>query len=252
MNRPRSQLFCFDGHTAADAARLADLVGCFVCRATPPPPASAYPRYDELRGRLETAAGGDDGERLEEALLELYAHVHGFSAPYTCEERRRVDETGGYWCHAGGLSPVLRAADLLQPDAVSLDLGAGNGLQLLLAQLLRPHRLAIQIEISSVMVEQGRELQAWLEIDEARVAWRVEDVMEASVRGANLVYMYRPLHASGPGVSFYDRLAREMVAATELDHVLSIADAMGARLEPHFRVAHTDGHLTHFERVESA
>jgi hypothetical protein len=49
-----------------------------------------------------------------------------------------MDRSGGYWCHAGGLSPVLKAGAFIEPDTVSADFGAGNGLQCLLMQKIHP------------------------------------------------------------------------------------------------------------------
>ena len=95
----------------------------------PPDPLGMFPEYDSFKERFLAACRGGDGEALEDAFLSLYAHVHGFEAPYTPEERARVDETGGYWCHAGGLSPILKAGRHLGPSSVSGDFGAGNGLQ---------------------------------------------------------------------------------------------------------------------------
>ncbi len=36
-------------------------------------------------------------------------------APYTSDERRRMDEAGGYWNHAGGLAPILKAGPWIGP-----------------------------------------------------------------------------------------------------------------------------------------
>ena len=89
-----------------------------------------------LQRRLRDSLAGGTGEAIEEAFLAFYVHLHGHEAPYTPEERQRVRATGGYWCHAGGLSPILKAPDFLGEEATAIDLGAGNGLQLLLMQVL--------------------------------------------------------------------------------------------------------------------
>jgi hypothetical protein len=169
-------------------------------------------------------------------------------APYTPEERRRVDETGGYWSHAGGLSPILRAGDWLRPDSVSADLGAGNGLQGLLFQKLYPHRRTIQVEISSTMVEIGMRLQRWLGIPEARVEWVVGDVMNASVDGIDFLYLYRPVRPDGPGRAFYERVAAELEDSDRAVVIFSIADCLRDFLSPHFEVFYFDGHLTCFRK----
>lgn len=209
----------------------------------PPDPQGLFPEYGRLKDRFLAAAGGDDGEVLEEAFLALYAHLHGFEAPYTPEERARVDETGGYWCHAGGLSPILRAGAHLGPGSVSGDFGAGNGLQTLLMQKLHPHRRTIQIEISSRMVEAGRHLQDWLGIAGERVEWRVGDVMDASPAGMDFIYLYRPVRPEGRGRHFYERFAAHLDASGPVV-IFSIADCLGPFLPPRFEVFHSDGHLT--------
>ena len=68
-----------------------------------------FPRFSELQNKLESATLDGIREELEEAFLELYAHLHMNEAPYTTEERRQMDRAGGYWNHAGGLSPILKA-----------------------------------------------------------------------------------------------------------------------------------------------
>jgi len=174
---------------AAERERLVELMGLFATLPPPPDPIGLYPRYAVLHGAFLRAARSADGEALEEAFLELYCHVHGHEAPYTAEERRRVDETGGYWCHAGGLSPLLKAGPFVGPESVCGDFGAGNGLQGLLLQRLNPHRLTVQIEISSRMVEAGRALQDWLGIPGDRVQWVVGDVLDAAAEGMDFVYV---------------------------------------------------------------
>jgi hypothetical protein len=136
--------------------RLIRLMLLFVELPAPPDPDGDFPKYGEYREKFLACAAGGDGEALEEAFLNLYAHLHMHEAEYTEEERRRMDEAGGYWAHAGGLSPILKAAPWIHPGTVSTDLGAGNGLQGFLFQLLYPHRKTVQIEISSRMVEVGK------------------------------------------------------------------------------------------------
>ncbi len=213
-------------------------------RPPPPDPGGQIPRYADLREAFLGRTRGGDGEALEEAFLELYAHLHMHEAPYTRDERARMDAAGGYWAHAGGLSPVLVAPDHLRPDSVSADFGAGNGLQGLLFQLLAPHRRTVQIEISAEMVAIGRRLQAWLEIPPDRVEWTVGDVMDHVPNGMDLIYLYRPVRPDGPGRAFYERFAE---ALARVDHpvvILSIADCLRGFLPDRFRVFRGDGHLT--------
>jgi hypothetical protein len=216
--------------------------------APPPDPDHDFPDFSERQERLRAAIAAGDGEEVEQAFLELYAHLHGHEARYARGERRVVDESGGYWAHAGGLSPILKAPDWLGPASTSIDYGAGNGLQGLLMQLLAPHRLTVQVEISSRAAETGRRLQTWLGIEPQRVAWWVEDVRDA-VRhheGYDLVYLYRPVRPNGPGQRFYEDLAAKLDGARHPVTVLSIADALGPFLPDGFEVVHSDGHLTCF------
>jgi len=242
------ELLPIEGPTDAARRRAAQLLELFCTLPPPPDPLRLYPRFTQLREELRTAAVGDDGERLEEALLELYAHLHGHEAPYTPEERARVDATGGYWGHAGGLSPVLLAADLVGPGWVSADLGAGNGLQLLLLQLLAPHAGSVQIEIASRMLEAGRALQRWLGIDEGRVEWRHADVTTCELPVCDLLYLYRPVRLVGGGRHYYEKLAAELAARDPAPVILSVADCLVQFLPDEFERFYFDGHLAGFRR----
>nr|MBC8425433.1 hypothetical protein [bacterium] len=185
-------------------------------------------------------------DAVEEAFLTLYCHVHGHEAPYSAAERRRMDETGGYWCHAGGVSPLLKAGDHIGPDTVSADFGAGNGLQGLLMMTLYPHARTRQIEISSRMIASGRELQRWLGIDEDRVEWVAGDLLEQSPRGLDFIYLYRPVRPEGAGRRFYERFAAELAAQERPVVIFSIADCLREFLGPEFEIFYRDGHLTCF------
>ncbi len=232
------------GWPAEEAGRLAYLARRLAELPPPPDPLGLYPRAAALQEQLRARLAGSDGEGIEEALLELYAHLHGHDAPYTPAEQARRRATGGYWCHAGGLSPILKAPDVLQPDSASIDLGAGNGLQLLLVQCLAPHRLSVQVEISGRMLDSGRALQEWLGIPRERVRWVHGDVLDASITGYDLVYLYRPVKPEGPGRAFYERVARELAAAPQPVVVLSIADCLGEFLPNSVERFYSDGQLT--------
>jgi hypothetical protein len=69
--------------TDRETARLARLMWLIGKLPHPPDPASHFKSYDELKRRFLAAAGGDDGELVEERFLELYAHLHMHEAPYT-------------------------------------------------------------------------------------------------------------------------------------------------------------------------
>ena len=245
--RIREILAC-DGRTPDERHRLIRLMELFIHLPDPPGGGGLFPRFAELREAFAAACTQDDGDRLEEAFLELYAHVHMHEAPYTPGERRRVDAAGGYWSHAGGMSPILRAGPWIRPGTRSVDLGAGNGLQGLLMQKLDPHRLSCQLEISSAMIEIGRDLQRWLEIPDDRVEWRAEDVLETALGGWDFVYLYRPVRPVGPGREFYTRLAATLAAEDHEVVVFSIADCLGGFLPRSFERFFSDGHLTCYRK----
>ena len=67
-----------------------------------------------------------DMSLLTAALGKIGRDFDMNEAEYREEERRLMDEAGGYWAHAGGLSPILKAGSWIRPDTVSTDLGAGN------------------------------------------------------------------------------------------------------------------------------
>ncbi len=240
-----TELLADDERHPSERARLVRLMELFAGLPAPPDPDGDFPRYDELKGRFMGAAVGDDGDRLEETFLELYAHVHMHEAPYTTAERRRMDETGGYWCHAGGISPILKAGPWLHAGSVSADYGAGNGLQGLLFQILDPHRKTIQIDISSRALDIGRRLQGWLGIPDERVEWIAADVLDVPPRGMDFIYLYRPVRPEGEGRRFYERFAAELTKARGVT-IFSIADCLGPFLPPGFEEFYSDGHLTCF------
>jgi hypothetical protein len=221
------------------------LMELFAGLPAPPDPLGMYPEYGPLKERLLAALSEDpDGIEAEEALLSLYCHVHGNEAPYTRSERARVDATGGYWAHAGGVSPILRAGEHLRPDSVLGDFGAGNGLQGLLMQKLHPHEKTVQIEISSRMVEAGRVLQEWLDLPASRVDWIVGDVLDHGPAGMDFVYLYRPVRPVGEGRRFYERFAAELGRGVPEVVVFSIADCLREFLPDEFEIFYSDGHLT--------
>jgi len=231
--------------SAVEVDRLIRLIRILTEQDQGPPCSGVFDRYLELRGRTLAALGeARSGEDIEEAFLELYAHLHMHEASYTPAERRRMDETGGYWAHAGGVSPILKAGPFISESTVSADLGAGNGLQGLLLQCLDPHRCTIQVEISSRMVEIGRALQEWLGIGAERVEWVVGDVLEQSISGIDFLYLYRPVRPEGVGRGFYERLARELSKSERDVVVFSIADCLRHFLDARFEVFYRDGHLT--------
>ncbi len=241
-----------DERSEQEKKRLANLMSLFAELPPPPDPFHLYPKYNELKDRFVATAGGADFESLEEAFLLLYCHVHGHEAPYTNKERRRVDETGGYWCHAGGISPILKAEPHIEYDTISCDFGAGNGLQGLLFQKLYPHKKTVQIEISSRMIEAGKELQSWLGIPKEKVEWIVGDVIDTSPKGMGFIYLYRPVRPEGEGMKFYSKFASELESSSNNVIIFSIADCLRPFLSSKFEIFYSDGHLTCYRYVKSS
>ncbi|MFC1890049.1 hypothetical protein ACFL4G_09845 [Thermodesulfobacteriota bacterium] len=234
-------------YPGAERGRLVRLMLLLTGLPAPPGLDDVFPRYEEYRRRVLDCAEGDDGEALEESFLMLYTHLHMHEAAYSPAERRRMDEAGGYWAHAGGLSPILKAGPWIRPETVSADLGAGNGLQGLLLQHLDPHRKTTQVEISSRIVEIGRRLQAWLGIPAGDVEWVVGDVCEHPLDGIDFIYLYRPVRPTTvKGRAFYERLAETLDRAAREVVVFSIADCLREFVSPGVEVFYHDGHLTCF------
>lgn len=240
------QLFVDDPRPTRELKRLRALMTLFAELPPPPDPVGLHPDAAALRDRYLATLDDGDPETVEEAFLTYYARVHGHEAPYTLAERARMDELGGYWCHAGGVSPVLKAGDHLRPGSVSADFGAGNGLQGLLMMALFPHARTVQIELSSRMVAAGRALQGWLEIDDARVEWVVGDVMAQSALELDFIYLYRPVRPEGAGRAFYERVAAELAGQDREVVIFSVADCLRGFLPDSFRTFYSDGHLTCF------
>lgn len=233
----------------ADASEaLARLIELFCVLPAPPGLPGTYPHYARDQARLVRAAHSCEAEEIEEALLTLYAQLHGHELRYTSEERRRLNESGGYWGHAGGLSPLLRAGVHLGPETVSADFGAGNGLQGLLLQRLFPHRLTRQIEISGASVEAGRQLAHWLEIPEERLEWTVGDVRDHGPQGLDFIYLYRPLRPEGEGLLFYERFARALEEDPRPVTIFSVADPLRPFLSVEFVRFYYDGQLSCYRR----
>ncbi|MCP4572616.1 MAG: class I SAM-dependent methyltransferase [bacterium] len=250
MNDPRDlaanllRLMADDDRPARECERLATLMALFATLPPPPDPLGLWPDFVDLQVRFRGAIAAGRPDPLEESFLELYCHVHGYEAPYTPDERARMDEVGGYWCHAGGLSPVLKAGEHLGPTTVSADYGAGNGLQGLLLMKLYPHARTVQIELSSRMVEAGRILQTWLGIPDNRVEWIVGDVLDHPPHGLDFIYLYRPVKPKGEGRLFYERFAAALAAAPGQVVIFSIADCLRDFLGSEFETIYGDGHLT--------
>lgn len=234
-------------YAADERGLLVRLMTLFAALPLPPDAAADFPEYEKHKEHFLGCLEGEDPDALEEAFLTLYAHLHMYEARYTAEEREQMDLSGGYWAHAGGLSPILKAAPWLSPATVSADLGAGNGLQGLLLQYLYPHQLTIQYEISSDMVRIGRELQEWLGIPEERVEWVVGDVCDQVFEDIDFYYLYRPVRPDTErGEAFYENLSEMLEWGERPVVIFSIADCLKQFLSRRFKVFYADGHLTCF------
>jgi len=238
--------FVETGRDPGEADRLARLVLRFLILPSPPDGATSFPRFEELRNQLESMISTASAEELEDAFLELYAHLHMNEAPYTSDERHRMDAAGGYWNHAGGLSPILKARPWIGPDTIIADFGAGNGLQGLLLQLLYPHARTVQIEISTRMAEIGESLREWLGVSADRVEWIIDDVLNVPAIGYDFIYLYRPVRPEGPGRDFYTRFAQEVESEEKPPIIFSIADCLRDFLSDRYEIFYGDGHLTCF------
>jgi hypothetical protein len=236
----------WDGNEARRVSRLVDL---FLDLPAPPDAPCAFPGYTRLRDRLAEAVETEGPEEVEARILELYAHLHMNEAPYSPDERRRMDRAGGYWNHAGGLSPILKAGPWIAGHTVSADLGAGNGLQGLLLQALYPHARTVQVEISARLRDVGEGLREWLGIPRERVTWIVDDLLNGPAAGYDFIYLYRPLRPEGPGRDFYARFAREVESQPRPPVIFSVADCLRGVLSDRYEVFYGDGHLTCFRPV---
>ncbi len=198
--------------------------------------------------RLLEPPGTCSPEEAEALVLGVYAELHEVGSGYSPEERRTLVARKGYFNYAGGLSPVLAAGRYLAPSSVSIDLGAGNGLQGLLFQCVYPHRKTIQVELSGQLIGAGRRMQAELGIPADRVVWLHADVATVSLEGVDLVYLYRPARPEGKGEELYRRIARSLEDAAPGATVMSVADCLGPYLGPSYERLFSDGHLTCYRR----
>ncbi len=238
------------GYSDSECRALSALVHLFTSRQWAPEPAERYPQYKSLFTALQKAITSQNGEYIEEALLHLYVHIHGYEAVYTTSERQKMDRTQGYWNHAGGIAPLIKARPYLSENSVSADFGAGNGLQCLLLQKLYPHKKSVQFEISSQAIKEGKHLQKWLDIGKDAIDWVSGDVVHATPEGIDFAYLYRPVKPDGPGRIFYQRFAEVAISSEYPKVIFSIADCLKNFLPAGlFKIFYSDGHLTCFKRI---
>jgi len=225
-------------------ASLAEIFGSLALREDV---AVVYPRFGSLFGTFRASLEAGDCERVEDGLTLLYAYLHGADSTYAPGERAELDALGGYWCHAGGVSPLMRARSHIGPGSRVADYGAGNGLQGLLLQALYPHRQTTLIELSGPMVEKGRRLREMMSIAEKKVRWIHGSVTGVPPEEFDFIYIYRPLRPEGEeGRNFYEWFARRLDGVTRKVTIFSIADCLKDFLRPPFAAFYDDGQLTCF------
>lgn len=191
-----------------------------------------------------------NSEHIEEALSNLYVTLHS-AGSYTQEEKETLRLKGSYLCYPGGLSPILLARSFINEDTVVADLGSGNGLQGLLLQRLYPHRKTIQIEIAKEMIRVGRLYQNALGIEEEKIEWINDDIMNASFEEADLVYIYRPARPV-EGLALYRNIAERLKGSDKNITVFSVADCLAPYINDKFTTCYDDGHLKVFVNYEAS
>ena len=82
------------GWSDGEARRLARLIEFMLQLADPPDTLGVFQGFGPLRYRLARSIGRDEAEVVEERFLELYAYLHMNHAPYSEEERRRMNDAG--------------------------------------------------------------------------------------------------------------------------------------------------------------
>lgn len=226
---------------------LIALAVLFQSLASKKPFLQAYPRFSDHFSAFRDHLDRRDPDVLEDDVAAIYCYLHGVDRAYSDSERREMDATGGYWCHAGGLSPLLQAGPWIHHGTRLVDYGAGNGFQGLLFQYLYPHAKTVQIELSGPMIEGGKRLQSFMGIPGDRVVWVHGNVMDVPPGNFDFIYLYRPLRPEGAqGRRFYENFARELDQVRHPVTIFSIADCLKDYLSDRFAIFHDDGHLTCF------
>ncbi|PIS36864.1 MAG: hypothetical protein COT35_08975 [Nitrospirae bacterium CG08_land_8_20_14_0_20_52_24] len=225
---------------------LTSLIRLFDSLGSKPDFLNSYPEFSPLFFRFRQDLDHGDPEVLEDDLAAIYCYLHGSGSAYSPSDRKEMDACGGYWCHAGGLSPLFRAGPFITEKTRLADYGAGNGFQGLLFQHLYPHKKTCQIELSSRMIQSGRRLQSFMGIPGEKVDWLHKNVMDVPPADFDFIYIYRPVRPEGKGRAFYEGFARELDHVRRPVTIFSIADCLKDFLGRGFRIFHDDGHLTCF------
>lgn len=210
-----------------------------------------FPATIRYLDAFKKALGQGNKEDIEEALSRLYVILHNAGSLYTDEERQVLQLKGGYLCYPGGLYPLFLAGDFITRDTVTADLGSGNGLQGFMLQQLYPHRKTIQIEISREMIRIGKLYQRILGIEEEKIEWINDDIMNASFEEADLVYIYRPARPV-EGLALYRNIAERLKGSDKNITVFSVADCLAPHISDKFTTCYDDGHLKVFVNYEAS
>ncbi len=241
-----------------DRKHLVTLLEMFRCLAKKNDFISSYPEFSSLFSGFSDISdisgiyrfrGKDDLEVLEEQLTRIYCYIHEKDVRYSDSELKELKKMEGYWCYAGGLTPLLRAESYITGETRVADYGAGNGLQGLLLQYLYRHRKTVQIELSGYMIKKGQRLQKMMGIADNRVEWIRKNIMEVSPVNFDFIYIYRPVRPDGEGRAFYESFARQLETADHPVTVFSIADCLKDFLGGSFRIFYDDGHLRCFSNT---
>jgi len=234
-----------------EAGFLSSLAALFAALAGRADVAAAFPDFPAHFAAVVESLERKDPEEMEDRLTVLYARLHGAGSAYTPDEREKLDAAGGYWCHAGGLSPLRKAAPHIAADTRLADYGAGNGFQALLLQYLYPHRKTTLIELSGPMIDKGRSLREMMGIPEERVELIHGSVADVPPQDFDFIYIYRPLRPEGEeGRRFYEGFAGELSRVRHPVTIFSVADCLKDFLDDRFRITYDDGQLTCFAKGE--
>ena len=195
-----------------------------------------FPDISKPMDEYVRARGTGDNAEREYALLTLYLSLHTLGSGYSASEAMKLKRAEGISNLPGGMFPLVAASRMVCDETAFMDLGAGNGLQGLLLQSMRPHKITIQVELSLGLIEVGRIFQHALGISEDRVQWICGDIAEQELGLADLIYMYRPLKPYGMGKQLYEGVAQRLSALKTEVTVLSVADCLGSMLGEDFRL----------------
>lgn len=242
-------LFSGAGRDEGEIGLFASLFDLFSSLAEDDSLAGTYPELPSLVAACGNSLQSGRADGAETGLAAAYAYLHGADKAYSPAERTKLDALGGYWCHAGGFSPLWRAREHIFPDTCLADYGAGNGLQGLLFQHLYPHRRTTLIEISGPMIERGRELQRAMKIADERIEWIHGSVEKVAPSRFDFIYIYRPLRPEGEaGRRFYRQFAADLASSGGRVVIFSIADCLKDFLDRSCRLFYDDGQLACFRK----